>query len=331
MSLISVIVPVYKVEKYLKRCIESILNQTFTDFDLILVDDGSPDNCPIICDYYKKKDDRIHVIHKKNGGLSSARNTGLKWVFTNSDSEWITFIDSDDWVNSHYLEYLVTVAKKFKVSISMCFYKSVSTYMQEEKIEYAKYTLSSPEELWEKEYGAIVTAWGKLFKRDLLYNFEFPIGKLSEDLFSLPQIYFKQNIIGVINEELYYYYVNNEGIMHSGWNPKKLSMLEAHEKQLNFFKQIKAKKAYKRQLKSYIDCLASHLNAISKDQNFEYNSYIKLLRYKLKKTIIENMLQFKVFSFKCDKWIYEAAFPNIMRLYWKFIAIKNKLNKQWKG
>ena len=98
--MISVIVPVYKVEKYLHRCVDGILSQSFTDFKLILVDDGSPDDCGKICDDYAKKDNRISVIHKENGGLSSARNAGLDWVFANSKSEYVTFIDSDDWVDT---------------------------------------------------------------------------------------------------------------------------------------------------------------------------------------------------------------------------------------
>ena len=104
---ISVIVPVYKVEKYIHRCVCSILNQTYTDFELILVDDGSPDNSGKICDEYAVKDNRIKVIHKDNGGLSSARNAGLDWVFEFSDSQFITFIDSDDYVDKNYLYLLL--------------------------------------------------------------------------------------------------------------------------------------------------------------------------------------------------------------------------------
>ena len=99
---VSAIVPVYNVEKYIYRCVDSILNQTFSDFELILVDDGSPDNCPQICDEYAKKDSRIKVIHKENGGLSSARNAGLDIA----SGEWISFIDSDDWIHKDYLLYL---------------------------------------------------------------------------------------------------------------------------------------------------------------------------------------------------------------------------------
>ena len=106
MPKISVIVPIYKVEKYLNRCVDSILHQTFTDFELILVDDGSPDNCGKMCDEYAEKDSRVVVIHKKNGGLSDARNKGLDWVFANSNSEYVVFIDSDDYIDERYLELL---------------------------------------------------------------------------------------------------------------------------------------------------------------------------------------------------------------------------------
>ena len=103
MPQISVIVPVYKVEPYLRRCVDSILGQTFTDFELILVDDGSPDNCPAICDEYARKDTRVHVIHQENGGLSAARNAGIDWAFANSDSQWLTSVDSDEWVHPEML------------------------------------------------------------------------------------------------------------------------------------------------------------------------------------------------------------------------------------
>lgn len=120
MSSISVIVPVYKVEKYLDRCVKSILAQTFADFELLLVNDGSPDACPQMCDDYEKQDHRIHVIHQKNGGLSAARNAGLDWLYANSQSQWITFIDSDDWVHPTYLESLLDAVKEYNSQVSMC-------------------------------------------------------------------------------------------------------------------------------------------------------------------------------------------------------------------
>ena len=115
MPTISVIVPVYKVEPYLNRCVDSILRQTYQDFELILVDDGSPDRCGEICDEYARQDGRVHVIHKENGGLSDARNAGIDWVEANSDSQWLIFADSDDWVHPELLARLLDAATAFEV------------------------------------------------------------------------------------------------------------------------------------------------------------------------------------------------------------------------
>ena len=131
MSLISIIIPVYKVEKYIHRCVDSILAQTFTDFELILVDDGSPDNCGKICDEYAEKDSRIVVIHQENGGLSAARNAGLDWVFEHSDSQWISFVDSDDYVYPHYLEKLYQAVVENNTNISMCNFVNFSDSVPE--------------------------------------------------------------------------------------------------------------------------------------------------------------------------------------------------------
>ena len=120
MPTISVIVPVYKVEPYIHRCVDSILQQSYRDFELVLVDDGSPDNCGSICDEYASRDSRVHVIHQENGGLSAARNAGIDWVFDNSDSQWITFVDSDDWVHPQMLEKLFDAAMEQNTLISIC-------------------------------------------------------------------------------------------------------------------------------------------------------------------------------------------------------------------
>ena len=119
--LISVIVPVYKVEEYLDRCVESIVNQTYKNLEIILVDDGSPDNCPKMCDKWAKKDKRIKVIHKKNGGVSSARNVGLE----NSNGEWISFVYSDDWLDKEFVSKMLETALREKTKYICCSYKRV--------------------------------------------------------------------------------------------------------------------------------------------------------------------------------------------------------------
>ena len=207
MAKISVVVPIYNVEKYLNRCVDSILNQTFTDFELILVDDGSPDNCGKICDEYAEKDNRVRVIHKPNGGLSDARNAGIEWALKNSDSEWITFIDSDDWVHPDYLEFLLRAAVENNTSVSICGF--VRT---ENKSDFPKYSFESKvysnEDFWiEKNVNAVV-AWGKLYKKKDFTEIRYPVGKVHEDEFTTHKILFKYYNIAFVNEELYYYFTN---------------------------------------------------------------------------------------------------------------------------
>lgn len=138
-ELISVVVPIYKVEKFLPTCIESIIRQSYRNLELILVDDGSPDSCPSICEKYKQVDSRIKVIHKKNGGLSDARNAGLKIA----KGKWITFIDSDDYVGADFLRVLYTVAVLNEADISICDYSAVLDNNGLEKPETSKLELSN--------------------------------------------------------------------------------------------------------------------------------------------------------------------------------------------
>ena len=325
MPLISVIVPVYNVEKYLERCIRSILMQTFKDFDLILIDDGSPDNCPELCDFYEKKDKRIFVIHQNNMGLSAARNTGLNWTFKNSDSRWITFIDSDDWVHPRYLESLYVMVKKTEQNISMCLYNCVDKTVLESDLKQIKYDLQNPEFLWDTEYGATVTAWGKLFKKELFKDIRFPVGILSEDLYTLPIILFSQKYIAFTREQLYYYYYNPKGIMNSNWNLDKLTMLKAHKKQIKFFRKNKLYRALKRQRTSYCFALASFILQINQLENKEeLKKIIKKLTMHLKVQFFFKLKYSDYIPFTENKWIYDAAFPKMMRCYWLIVALKNK-------
>ena len=169
-SEISIVVPVYKVEKYLHRCVDSLLNQSFTAFDLILVDDGSPDQCGQICDQYAERDKRIHVIHQYNRGLSAARNSGIDWSLSNSDSKWITFVDSDDWVHPQYLSLLYESALACKTDISVCAYKELNNSGNQDykKVEDRLATEWKPEDFFVENHVNATVAWGKLYKKECI-------------------------------------------------------------------------------------------------------------------------------------------------------------------
>lgn len=212
---IFVVVPVYKVEPYLERCIDSILNQTYQNFELILVDDGSPDNCPAICDRCAAEHENITVIHQENGGLSAARNAGIAYALNNGDPEnnWISFIDSDDFVHPRYLEYLYRAATEAGVDISCCGF--VRTEIDSAEIGILKYECLSPEEFWGREFTNATVAWGKLYRMFLFKDIQYPIGKLYEDNFTTYRILFQHTTIAVIWAPLYCWYTNPESITNS--------------------------------------------------------------------------------------------------------------------
>jgi glycosyltransferase involved in cell wall biosynthesis len=159
--MISIIVPIYKAEKYIHRCIDSILAQSYTDFELLLIDDGSPDNCGAICDEYAAKDSRVRVLHKENGGVSSARNLGLD----NAQGEWITFIDSDDWVESEFLDKLIEGGNADLI-VGGCYRTSGMKQHLEDRL----YDMKSIPEFLDLYLDKLLlrTPWGKLFKRSII-------------------------------------------------------------------------------------------------------------------------------------------------------------------
>ena len=253
MPLISVIVPVYKVEPYLRRCVDSILAQTFTDFELILVDDGSPDNCGAICDEYAAQDSRIHVIHQENGGLSAARNAGIDWTFDNSDSQWISFIDSDDWVHPQYLEYLYRAVAESGADASVCVYSAENEYRPNKMIEMAGWKGYSFEDFFclRKTGVHSIIACAKLYKKSLFINKRYPVGKINEDLFITPKVLYECSLIAVTDATLYYYFQSDDSIMRQPWSVRRLDEIEASEELIRFLHANKAYKAERYAIQRY--------------------------------------------------------------------------------
>lgn len=326
--LISVIVPVYKVEKYLKRCIDSILEQTFTDYDLILVDDGSPDNCGCICDEYAKTDQRIHVIHKKNGGLSDARNAGIDWALKNCNSKWLTFIDSDDWVHPQYLEKMISSAEATDCSICIVQYHKTNALEKYNISSVIDYHVINTEQFYCSNTANATVAWGKLYKILDFETIRFPVGRLHEDEYTTYKILFKYTEIVYIDEPLYYYFVNPSSIMGSQWKPKRLDLLDAIEENLVFFSENNYSQAYLNRLQMMKKSICVYMDEISKSSNEDYKRKIyPTLRHKLRK-YIRICKKHHLYSFSTDKWAFSLAHPILMREYWMFVTIKNKLKKQ---
>lgn len=238
MPLISVIVPIYKVEQYLDRCIKSILAQTFKDFELILVDDGSPDKCPEMCDEWVNKDNRIKVIHQENQGLSAARNTGIK----NVKGNYMTFVDSDDWIAYDMLEILLELISKHDADISICNFVRTSieekAFSSDDVIE----QIYSKDEFMNiimkiNSNRTIHYAWAKLYKRELIDNEHYPVGMLNEDVEGMFKAVIRSKKIVETSKLGYYYFVNEKSITGQKFGNNFLCLTEVWNRVLQISKQ----------------------------------------------------------------------------------------------
>lgn len=264
MPKISVIVPVYNVEKYLHQCIDSILAQTFSDFELILVDDGSTDNSGTICDEYATRDSRIKVLHQQNSGQATARNVGIDWTFKNSNSEYICFIDSDDWVSLDYLEKLYDVAIDSGLDLVQCMYQETEYYTQENTIKQVEYKIISPKTQYLEYYN--VSACCKLYRKGIFNNIRFPEGKIYEDVSLLYKIIFFQKQIALIDEKLYYYYKRMNSTTHRDWTPNSFQRIIAWQEQESFFSQLGDNELITASVISYMNVMKIQQNEIIKSK-----------------------------------------------------------------
>lgn len=236
-DLISVIIPIYNIEKYVERCIKSIINQTYSNLEIILVDDGSSDSSPEICDKFANIDSRIIVIHKKNGGLSDARNNGLKIAKGN----YISFIDGDDYIKPFMYEVLIKNIKNCKADIAMCGFEYVDeddnvietdTLQLKDCIINSEQALEKLSDNYEVNY---IVTWNKLYSSKCLENVKFPIGKINEDEFVMHTIYYNAKSIVCCNEKYYQYVQHNGSIMSGKIKTKRLDAIEAFSNRYNFY------------------------------------------------------------------------------------------------
>lgn len=238
---ISVIIPIYKVEKYLDKCLESVVNQTYKNLEIILVDDGSPDNCPKICDSWAEKDSRIKVIHKKNGGLSDARNVGIE----NASGKYLMFVDSDDYVSLDICQKLYDNLIKFDADVSMCEAKLVYENAQREialdnEINVRCFTgneIRSSIIYFKPGIADMVSAWGKIYKKEIFKDLRFPVGRLHEDGFTYYKILFLAQKIVCTNEKLYCYLQRPQSIMASRNEKNGRDALDATIEQFEFLSE----------------------------------------------------------------------------------------------
>ncbi len=287
-NIISVIVPVYNVEKYLKKCIDSILENTYKKIELILVDDGSTDKSGVICDEYKRKTDKIKVIHKDNGGLSSARNAGLQI----SRGEFVIFIDSDDYVSNRALELLIGTMEKYGADLVQGNYCKVSEnnkviYVNKLSFELLN-NLKDIRDAYFIDEKISVMACGKLYRRKQIYDKPMVEGKINEDVMFLSDILASLNKVVILPDIMYFYRQRKESIMHAEFTPRKFD---------SFFAYEYAMKNYKREMPEYIIyikrliCLnCFYMYDLAKRSHVDQKYIVYILRYfnKYKKEVFKS-------------------------------------------
>ena len=246
-NLISVVVPVYNVENYLERCVESIIEQTYKQVEIILINDGSTDSCPVICDALANKYKTITVLHKQNGGLSDARNKGIEI----SKGEYIAFIDSDDYIYPRYLEVLLRAVQRDKTDISCCQYQEVTGMERcNTQINTDKLLSKRVDGLWcmnrllEKQ--SFTSAWAKLFKKNIFDKHVFPYGLLYEDMFIMPIIFEQFPAISFVDAPMYFYNQDGFSITRSFYSKIKIEHFfnatnSWHKRVLKTYPQLKSK------------------------------------------------------------------------------------------
>lgn len=249
-DLVTVVIPVYNTFEYLKECVDSVINQKYKNLEIILVDDGSPDDSPLLCDEYARQDSRIKVIHRANGGLSAARNSGIK----EATGKYITFVDSDDIIDSEMISEMVGIAIKENAHIVKS--TLVRTNMKENCIpSVGKYKTVTPYEALKMIYNGppqIISGCGKLFDISLFDDILFPEGLNHEDEFTLPKLYNKAEKI-VMCDSVRYFYMQRPGesIMRSSFSPKKMDVLVVAEDRIEFFNSCGYKELSKLAVRDY--------------------------------------------------------------------------------
>ena len=292
-NLISVIVPIYNVERYLPKCIESILNQTYKDLEIILVNDGSTDSSLNICQEYMLRDDRIKIVNKKNGGLSSARNAGLEIA----SGKYISFIDSDDFIHETMYEKMISLNIRCNTDICICDYY---TFANQEFCGFQYKDENSFFEIMDKEevikrylLGNWIAAWDKLYKRSLFDNLKFPEGILNEDEAIMLFVFDKCNKICYLNEKLYYYLRREGSITTSISLKNNLHWIENSRKNLFFIRNnypLLIEEAQQR----YYSSIIWTLHTIG---------YNRLKKYSNEKKYLKRLLLKDINKVLCNKYI----------------------------
>lgn len=286
-KLVSIVVPVYNVDKYLDKCINSIINQEYKDLEIILIDDGSTDESGKKCDLWAKKDNRIRVIHKENGGLSDARNVGID----NAKGYYISFIDSDDFISEQYIQELYENIINTESDISICnpyyYYEQDDNtkIVERYKIKIDRIVGNSIDMtkvlLYQKYFDT--SAWGKLYKTELFKKNKiyYPKGKLYEDIATTYKVFLKAKKIVFINKNLYFYRQRSDSIMSSKFNKKEMDYINNAQEMMKDLSQLNIEMINKAAISRFLSTNFAIYRKIPNSKS--YTNEIKKIKDNIKK------------------------------------------------
>jgi glycosyltransferase involved in cell wall biosynthesis len=322
MALISIISPVYNTEKLLPRCLDSILSQTFQDFDVVLVNDGSKDDSGKICEAYAQADNRIHVIHQKNSGVSAARNAALDWVMEHSDSQWILFVDSDDWVHPQILETLLQLVQTYQVKVSACGYLETSDGTLSVCPEQLEPQIWDAKEFYYRQKMLGTVPWGKLYAKSCFADIRYPVGSYFDDEFVTYRILLAQEKIPMVSAPMYGYYINPEGLTKRPWIIRRLDVWKAYEQQIQFFEEMGDQRLLRFRYREYIDnSYAQLLAAQSAPNAAQLTKEIRYIKKHMRK-LFRRAWKIGYVEFWMDYDMLYACAPIRTKLYRLWLEIK---------
>lgn len=308
---VSIIVPVYNTGEFLHRCVDSILSQTFSDFELFLVNDGSTDNSPAICDDYAARDSRVRVMHQENQGQSVARNNAIAQM----SGEWVMFCDSDDWIHPESLERLYHAAMDHGTKISIAGYQETTGADPEFFPEQLKVELWTPKDFYLQHYIHATLPVMKLIHRECLGSEKFPVGKYIDDEYIIYRILFTQKKLAVIPAPFYAYFVNVKSLTKRPWNPGRLDAWQAFEEQIAFFEAMGDKDLVDRRYRVYLEnALANYEGAKETEQTDEILRVRKYMKKHIRK-LLRRMWNLGLIFFWLDHDTLLEFCPLQTRLY----------------
>lgn len=285
--MISVIVPVYKVEAYLDQCVQSIVSQTYTDLEIILVDDGSPDHCPAMCDAWAERDSRIKVIHTKNYGAAKARNAGL----AHANGDYIAFVDSDDILHPHIYQTLMRVILDTNSDIAECDYSTFESTSSVKNIDFTLYECSCFDtqkalQLHIRDQAFRQIIWNKLYKKECI-TVPFVEGKIIDDEFWTYRIIASAKKLSRISLPLYYYRQHGNSIMHQSFSLKRLQALEAKKERLSFIQSNFPALSGEAKCNLYFTCIYLYQMALKYCSLSKQSSIIPIIKFYCKNISIQ--------------------------------------------